>query len=635
MENQNETATNEATGGHAGAEETTAAEEIRLPLVTQADFSAVDIEAPIATLQYVDCRSLADAYSKAAEAASADKNEIAQRVYRLLANVTWMHFKPGDRGEPYGPIFVMDGRRSIIPDDLRGEQSSIFAEIAPTLRNAGLRALLADISWLNDRSLTASGRLAIASFTEAVRLVANGNAEFRFDNGKATSRAGTGLLRRACQIAQATGWKEPEAGPLRALIAELTQASFNEGDASGFLSNGTLDLYYGITDTALIATQAESLAAVDGVFPDTARCLLELAAAAHRSGNSKSESDRCLKKAAECYVSMAAAADFKGMAAASWLMDAIRALRRLPGTKERRVELEAKLSEAQASISDEMGVISTEIDLGEIVDHTRKVIGGLTLPQALAKFARLERSPEPETLRKEALKQAEENPLSSIVPMAIHDDEGKLVAQSPGILGGPESEDVGLRHLIARHEGIRREITVSGAIEPARRLIQAEHPLCVRHFEPITAMSPFAPPGHADLYALGFARFFGGDFISALSILVPQLENSLRHVLRQAAIDPSSIQSDMTQESRTISVMLDKDGTALERIFGPAIVFEIENLFAFRGGPMIRHRVAHGLMPAGAFYSSDEIYACWFIFHLCCLPLFAHWDIVTEAYASL
>jgi len=141
--------------------------------------------------------------------------------------------------------------------------------------------------------------------------------------------------------------------------------------------------------------------------------------------------------------------------------------------------------------------------------------------------------------------------------------------------------------------------------------------------------------GHSRSYALGFARFFGGDFISALSILVPQVENSLRHVLRQAAVDPSSIQSDMTQESRTISVMLRKDRAALERIFGPAIVFEIENLFDFRGGPTIRHQVAHGLMPAGALHSSDAIYACRFIFRLCCLQLFAHWDRVTELYGSL
>jgi hypothetical protein len=38
-----------------------------------------------------------------------------------------------------------------------------------------------------------------------------------------------------------------------------------------------------------------------------------------------------------------------------------------------------------------MGVISTEIDLGEIVDHARKTVRGLTPAQALAEFARLDK----------------------------------------------------------------------------------------------------------------------------------------------------------------------------------------------------------------------------------------------------
>jgi hypothetical protein len=635
MEDGNKAGGDEAAGHAPGAEKAAEAADNGLPLVALADFSAVNIEEPIATLRSVDCASLSKPYREATEAAAAEKDETAERVYRLLAAVTQMHFKPNDQGEPYGPMLVMDGRRSIIPDDLRGEQSAIFAAIAPKLRNTGLRALFADIAWLNDRKLAASARLAITSFTETVRLVANGEAEFRFGNGQAASSTGTDLLRRACQIAQATGWKEPEAGALRALIGELTLTSFDEADGSGYLNIATLNLNYRITDTALIATQAEILDDADGMFPETARYLLKVAAAAHRSSGNNSESDRCLKKAAECYVAMAAAANFKGMIATSWLMDAIKALRRLPGTMERRAELEAKLREAQTSISDEMGMISTEIDLSKIVDHTCKVIRGLTLPQALAEFARLDHSPTPEALRKEALEQANLNPLSSIVPMAIHDDEGKVVAQSPGMMGGPESEEIAIRHLIARNEGYRRRITVSGAIEPARRVIQEEHPLFVRHFEPIADMSPFIPLGHADIYALGFARFFGGGFISALSILVPQLENSLRHVLRQAGIDPSSIRNNMTQESKTISTMLEKDRALLESIFGPAIVCEIDNLFDFRGGPSIRHQVAHGLMPAAAFHSPDEIYACWFIFRLCCLPLYAHWDKVTEAYRSL
>lgn len=603
--------------------------------VTAEDFAA-KCEAPIAASRKVHVFCHGGLYEKAHKDAEVAGDERATRLYRLLAAVTQIHFKPNDRAEPYGPMFVADGRRSLIPSDLRGAQSNVFAVVAPGIFNPGLRARLADIAWLNDRKQAAMALLAISSYCAAVQGVADGKAEFFFEHAKSTSHNGAEMLRRACQISNMTGWKEPEASTLKGLIATLSEAAFNERDARGFLNMGELDADYRITDAKVMAGRAEVLAQSAELDPDTARNVWELAARAHRQDGSDAESSHCLISAAECYVRMAEAAGLKGTSASSWLMDAIRALRSIPGTKDRRAELEAKLREAQASIADEMGSVSTQIDIGDLVDHARKAVGELTLAQALFEFANLERSTAPEKLREEAIRQAEESPLSGIIPMSIHDDEGKVVAKSPGLGGsGGDEDETAMRHLIARGEGFRRQIAVSGLIEPARRTIMAEHPLEERDLLPLAEFSPFVPLGHEHIFALGFARFFNGDHISALHILVPQLENSLRYVLKQAAIDTSSMQSDMTQENRTLSVMLGKDRAALEKIFGPAITVEIENLFDFEGGPSLRHQLAHGLLSAGACHSHDAIYACWFIFRLCCLPLFRHWQQVADRYARL
>ena len=601
--------------------------------VTAEEFARAGCEAPIAASRkvYVHCHGAL--YQKAQKDADAVGDATASKAYRLLAAVTQIHFKPNDQAEPYGPMFVMEGRRSIIPSDLRGAQSEVFAAIAPGIVNPGLRARLADIVWLNDRKQAVMAQLAISAYCAAVLDVVDGKAELFFEDAKATSHNGAKLLRRACQIANMTGWKEPEASTLKTMIASLSESAFSERDARGFLNIGELDADYRITAPKLMAERAEALAQLAELDPDTAQHVWELAARAHRQNGKDAESNHCLTNAAECYVRMAEAAGLKGMTASSWLMDAIKALRSIPGTKARRAELEAKLREAQATVADEMGMISTQIDIGDLVDHARKAVGDLTLAQALFEFANLERSPPPEKLRENALKQAEESPLSSIIPMSIHDDEGKLVAKSPGI--GGNDDDTAMRHLIARGEGFRRQIAVSGMIEPTRRLIMSEHPLEARDLLPLAEFSPFVPPGYEDIFALGFARFFGGDYISALHILVPQLENALRHVLKHAAIDTSSMQSDMTQENRTLSVMLGKDRAALEKILGPAITLEIENLFDFDAGPSLRHQLAHGLLSAGACHSYDAIYACWFIFRLCCLPLFRHWQQVADTYARI
>ena len=601
-----------------------------MKVIANNDFAAVDIEAPIRDSNKVDCFSLASLFQSASKQQQGTKNEITARVYGLLSDVARMHFKPEDKAMPYGPHYVIDGRRSIIPSDLRGEQSSVFAEIASDIQNPGLRARLSDIAWHNDRKLPSMAQQAVNAYCDAVQAVLDGSAEFFHENRTASSRDGCNMLQRASQIASTTGWKDPEGSRLKSLVRAVIRDAFDREDHRGYLHSGEIGLRFRIEEPATIAANAETLASTNPPEPHTSRDLWQLAAHAHRISANDQARDQCLVSAAECLVTLADDAGGQGMVAASHLMDAIEALRQVRNTQERRRELESKLLDAQASIRDEMGVIPTEVDLTELVQHARRCVRGLSLAQALAEFVSLSEAPPPDALRDEALQLAEENPLYAIMPFSMHDDDGKVVAKSPGLAGDEDEGDLALRHLIAGNERLRRQSDVEGMLEPARQLIQAEHPLDQRDFLVLAAMSPVVPTAHADLFAVGFARYFGGDFISALHILIPQLENLLRHVLKQAGVEPSAIHSDMTQENRSLSVMLARDREALEGIFGPAIIHEIEGLFDFRGGPTLRHQLAHGLISADGCYHPDSIYACWFIFRLCCVPLFPHWQTVAE-----
>jgi hypothetical protein len=82
---------------------------------------------------------------------------------------------------------------------------------------------------------------------------------------------------------------------------------------------------------------------------------------------------------------------------------------------------------------------------------------------------------------------------------------------------------------------------------------------------------------------------------------------------------------DMLQEDRPLSALIDHYPSEMERIFTDRIVFEMELLFTYRGGPALRHDFAHGKVPDGACFSPDVMYATWFIYHLTCLPLAPCW----------
>ena len=593
------------------------------------EFQAVDVEAPIRDSSNVDCTSLGGLYATAASEQADAGNTIEHRVFRLLALIAHMTFQPEDRAEPYAPQWVTGNRRSIIPVDLKGEQSRALATIAPGIQNPGLRARLADIAWYNDRSSQTMVRLAIGAYCEAIDAVVKGRAAILYAPQGAIGRHGTDLFCRACQIAQATGWKDPEGSRLKSLMQTVLQRAPKRGHVGDFLNLARLSMPFSPGDASTIATTAETLAASPAIDPHLSRELWQLAASAHDRSENRRDARRCRVSAAECYVILAEAAGGTGMAASSHLMDAIRDLRNLPDTKERRSDLEVKLSQAQAHIRDEMGVISTEVDLTDHVNEARRVVGGASLASAIGEFVNLSKSPTPEELRDMVEQQARENPISTMLPLSIHDDDNKAVANSPGYIGN-EADDDAFRPLVARFESIRRRFDAVGRIEPARSTIHAEHGLDLDDLQYLAEMSPFVPQDRTYLFGLGFTRFLNGDFASALHILVPQLENSLRHVLKLAGQDPSAIQSDMTQQDRSLSMMLDKDRDALERVFGNAIVYEIENLFDVRCGPAIRHRLAHGLISDPECDGPDSVYACWFVFRLCCLPLGPHWQRIAD-----
>jgi hypothetical protein len=141
----------------------------------------------------------------------------------------------------------------------------------------------------------------------------------------------------------------------------------------------------------------------------------------------------------------------------------------------------------------------------------------------------------------------------------------------------------------------------------------------------ITSVSHFVCPGFEHIYALGLARFLQGDMMSACHLLFPQLENSLRHVLSDSGFDTSKLDEEMLQEDRSISGLLKNRRDELESVFGVDLIYTIDLLFNFKGGPCLRHELAHGKLASGNCYLHSSIYACWLMYYLVCLPLLPHW----------
>ena len=601
-------------------------------IVTAEDIAAVQPERVLDGSTSVDCLDL----HRLLQGAQPTCDDRAKPVFQLLAGLMNYHFVPDDRVEPFTPMLQFGSNRTLVPRDLHPEQIAVFSDVAPGIKNPGLRARLADVAWLMNRTDASMGFLAVKSYCDCIAGLIDGPATLVFEQDKALDIHAIEYLTRAAIIAHTMGWDKAEFTRLKALITEITEAAAREEDPNGFIRIASVNLNWRVNDPSEIANMAECLVGSQSAaeHPDTRKRLWETAARGYHLSRNEEEADRCRIESAECLVYQADFAKGSAMVRSSFLERAIQEMRPIRATKERRAELHDLLREAQSSIRDEMGTISHGSDITEIVEGARKTVIGLSLPRALLQLMMCDGAPDPEGLRREVLKQREESPIASIIPVSVHDSQGRVVFTSPGLSTDGGDDEAHIRFLMARNDGMRRQLAVAGAIDPIRRVITAEHPVSVDDLMLIMERSPFVPPGHEHLYATGAFRFMGGADMEAAHLLIPQLENSLRYALSRVDVDTTSIDQEGIQTEATLSVLLGKFRDQLEAVMSPPIVHEIDLLFNFRGGPSVRNELAHGKVVAGGFWDHDYVYACWFILHLAFIPLVRNWSEIEALYAS-
>ena len=601
-------------------------------VVDKAQLDKIEINSLLSSSASVDCHDLSRMFS---ERISKTEAEIHPPLL-LLAGLANYHVEPNHRTEPFKPMMIFGDRRSLVPSDLLPEQIDVFAEIAPIISNAGLRARMADVVWFVQRRRRNIAELAISSYCDCVDQVQAGISVFAFDDASPWSVHAKEPLVRAARISHATKWELPASARLRVQIHNLVATAFENGKSKDFVRIVDVDIDHGITPLHEVAVWAEQLLEVEELRaqPDKRIDLWKIAARCFGRVRDVANQNRCMIEVAECEVQKAELAG-SSMLVSAFLNNAIHVLRNYPGTKERREELTTRLREIQPSIRDEMGSISTEIDLTEIVEHSVASVQGHSWLTAFLSLVWCDHPPEPDAIRQEAIKHAEEFPLQGIMPMQVHDFQGRVVFRSPGLTGSAEETELHYRYLMSFHRGHSRQVTVAGAINPIRRTIAEEHLVSVDVIQAIINDSPFIPPDHSYIFARAIVQFLGGEDVEAASLLVPQLENLLRQILALRGIDTTTVDENGLQTEASLPMLLNSGNpwrARLEVALPERYTHEIDLLFSFPGGPSLRNQIAHGKVPASGFWGYDMVYASWLIIHLAILPLINRLSEMAETY---
>jgi hypothetical protein len=568
-----------------------------------------------------DAHDIATILREVAKEAEQAGNEQQARAASLLQSLAMIHFTPEQRDRPYGPMIIMDGRRSAIPDDFVGSQTQVLSIFAEEISNPALQARVADIAWLNNRRDHASAQLAIHAYLQMFQFALDDDAHSRFGHDKAYEWNALNNWRRAIDIWRAVKSEGDFKSRFQGDLERALAAAETDKEDVAYCRVARLGADYRLIETAPVAENL--MRRGEEIFESAshdAEQVFETAVALFAAAKNDERRRDAAIRLAELLRSMSRQSAHSPMVGAHFLERALVALHGTRNVRDLRNQIIADLRSLQVNMEEELGVISTPMDLTEIVKHVTEQMKGRTTLTALLTLASLERSPDPDEMLGQARKIAADTPLSSLFAGKSLDREGRTVAHLPAVdLTG--AEDPQYQGIILRNESLRISMAVHGVLEPARWIILDEHTVTVEELLFLCSQSPCVKPGHEFTTARGLYYYLYGDAMVSASLLLPQLETVLRYLLTINGLETSTVDGEGVQERVGLPTLLGKFREPLERILSKPIFYEISNLFNLRLGPSLRHEHAHGMLADDQYYGEAVTYACWFILKLILLPL--------------
>jgi len=588
-------------------------------IVTDQDFANCGWQAILDSTTRDGYLSMWQSFTAAAKQALEEERKSDGKIFWMLADACSMMLSSKSANEPFQPFSIMDGQRSAIPDDFSEADITFFTQIVGAIDDPWLKARLADIIWLKQRPRRdiRFAQMAIDCY-RGIPL-----------NAETWVHDSLDCWERAIMLAHSlnTG----AGSRLKDIESEVIEKFNAATEQDGFFALRLADLleanHLGRDNLSAVAQKLELLASAFKSKGELhqAREYYTASAKWFKAANDNAKWVEMTVSVAESFVEEADARISSEkpshIAANMSYENAIQIYRTIPRSKrgthnvdERLAELHRRLSESGEKSVSEMGKISsTAIDIHPEIEKARNAVRGKDVVEALDAFVNLYHFARKKEIREEAIKIIQNNPLHALFPATMIHKDGRVIAKHPGMnFGSTPSEDdeIVIQKDMVGYYIIQIDFLVRANILPALEIMLLEHRLREADFMGLVRQSPLVPPGREHLFAKALFAGFDRDFVAALHLLVPQVENMVRYHLKLAGVKTTTLDSKGVETENALGSLMDLEET--EKVFGEDLAFEIRSLFCDPFGPNLRNEVAHGLLDDGDCRSTYSVYVWWF-----------------------
>ena len=553
-------------------------------------------------------------YQRAQEAAKAHDSR-TEAVYTFLGAVTSPELKlETPSRDPFVAAADLQYSRTPLPADFSADELRVIKQLIETVQDPEMRSRLADILWVRQGDPSVAGLAVDSYLSSALHLKDIVQWADGFDRLKRSYDIAvflgkeTKAYRKTIDYLQKQlsefGSDEPTPWWAK-LIGLLLDAG--EGNASRFAS--------------ICGTSAQRCEAA-GQW-DTARLYWQVKARCETAAGQDKNREIALKRAADTYVRQADVVQSEAQPitdhALELMRSAMEALAKVPGNDQTVSELRKQVDALEQKRNEAPMKKPARMDPAGIAQWARDQVKGKELRAALVALANLAETPKPAELEEQVDAKTGRMPFQYLISTVGMDQEGKAASHAPAAFTGDTREIRTAKEAELYQEASRnRQIAVLALLDPARRQILAEHVVRLDDWRAFTTDNPFVPVDREEIFARGMDAGMNGDFLVAVSLLTPQIENAVRVVLKKAGVVTSKIDMRNVEQERVLGALLDMDEA--ERVFGRDLIFDLRGLLVEKFGSNLRNELAHGLLDVNDFKGPDAEYLWWCALRLMFLP---------------
>lgn len=369
----------------------------------------------------------------------------------------------------------------------------------------------------------------------------------------------------------------------------------------------------------VVQAKGETLATTDPL--ESARYFDYAARLWARLGNQPS-SREAMRQQGEALVSAAAAmVATNPLAAPHWLIEGIRALRRAHAPASRVAELRELLSTYQLASLDAFRPHEFRLDVSGWIRRIDAEVVGPSFFEALLQTAfRIDRWPDFDRCRQQAIDSARQSVFSSLFASQLTNDQGEVVAAQAGF--DANNEESVYQRMVAQLRQTELDLRGKVAVDYATGLLYSNYQPTFSSIKEIVDASPITAPGHSETLARGLYAGLSDDWIAAGAYLIPAVEPLVRAMLQRRGAHTATIRDDGTQLQRTLDELLAMPEA--REMFGDGLLLELRTLLSDPLGFNLRHAYSHGLLPDEHLRNAGTMCLWWTLLRMILFPWADH-----------